>query len=112
MMVLGGVLNMGLFLKIGSMFIVGITGLSEASWALPVVMVSLIALVLIYTSLGGMVSVVITDYVQFVVLSFGLLLATYLAISNLGWNNIWDPVEQTMGRAGFDPTVSEGEFGV
>ena len=90
----------------------GITGLSETGWALPVVMVSLIVLVLIYTSLGGMVSVVITDYVQFVVLSFGLLLATFLAIRYLGWNNIWDTVEQTMGRAGFDPTVSEGEFGM
>ena len=38
MMAAGGILNMGLFLKIGSMFIVGITGLSESSWALPAVM--------------------------------------------------------------------------
>ena len=71
MMALGGILNMGLFLKVGSMFIVGITGLSATSWALPAVMVFLISLVLIYTCLGGMISVVISDYVQFVVLSFG-----------------------------------------
>ena len=32
---LGGILNMGLFLKVGSMFIVGVTGLSHAGWALP-----------------------------------------------------------------------------
>ena len=39
MMALGGILNMGLFLQVGSKFIVGITGLSATSWALPTVMV-------------------------------------------------------------------------
>jgi SSS family solute:Na+ symporter len=43
MMVLGGILNMGLFLKVGSMFLVGITGLSATSWALPAVMIFLVA---------------------------------------------------------------------
>jgi len=85
MMALGGILNMGLFLKVGSMFIVGITGLSSESWALPAVMVFLISLVLAYTCLGGMVSVVIADYVQFVVLSLGLLVTCFLAVNKLGW---------------------------
>ncbi|MCF7956574.1 MAG: sodium:solute symporter family protein [Phycisphaerae bacterium] len=112
MMSVGGILNMGLFLKIGSMFIVGITGLSENSWALPAVMVFLISLVLIYTCLGGMVSVVIADYVQFVVLSFGMLLATYLSIKNLGWTNIFDTVVKYKQEAGFNPIISESGFGV
>ena len=34
MMALGGILNMGLFLQVGSKFLVGITGLSAASFAL------------------------------------------------------------------------------
>ena len=76
MMAFGGILNMGMFLKVGSMFIVGITGMSEETQALKIVMVTLISLVLIYTCLGGMVSVVIADYVQFVVLSFGLLITS------------------------------------
>ena len=63
MLTFGGVLNMGLFVKIGSMFIVGITGLSAESWALPAVMVFLIGLVLAYTCLGGMISVVIHSVV-------------------------------------------------
>ena len=111
MMAFGGILNMGLFLKVGSMFIVGITGMSATSWALPAVMIFLITLVLIYTCLGGMVSVVVADYVQFVVLSFGLLFATALAVVNLGWENIFDTVQQHMGRGGFDPTVAESAFG-
>jgi len=111
MMVLGGILNMGLFLKVGSMFLVGITGLSATSWALPAVMIFLITLVLIYTVLGGMVSVVIADYVQFVVLSMSLLVITYIAIAKVGWHDIFDTIELTMGRAGFDPTVAGGGFG-
>ena len=66
---IAGILNMGLFLKVGSIFIVGITGMSDVGYALPGVMITLLVLVLIYTVLGGMVSVVITDYIQFVVLS-------------------------------------------
>jgi solute:Na+ symporter, SSS family len=112
MMALGGILNMGLFLKVGSMFLVGITGLSASSWALPAVMVFLIVLVLIYTCLGGMISVVIADYVQFVVLSIGLLLACYLAVNNLGWTNIVDTVKLEMGKGGIDPTVEGSGFGV
>ena len=111
MMAFGGILNMGLFLKVGSMFIVGVTGMADVGIALPAVMVFLITLVLIYTCLGGMVSVVIADYVQFVVLSFGILLTTGLAIYHLGWNNIFDTVQETMGQKGFDPTVAEGGFG-
>ncbi len=111
MLALGGILNMGLFLKVGSMFIVGITGLSISSWALPLTMISLISLVLIYTCLGGMISVVLSDYVQFVVLSFGLLITTYLALANVGWENILQTVQNEMGSKGFDPTISEGEFG-
>jgi SSS family solute:Na+ symporter len=111
MMVLGGILNMGLFLKVGSMFLVGITGLSATSWALPAVMIFLITLVLIYTVLGGMISVVIADYVQFVVLSISLLAITIISISKLGWKDIFDTIESTMGPAGFDPTVAGGGFG-
>jgi len=103
---LGGILNMGLFLKVGSMFIVGVTGLSSTGWALPLVMTTLLTLVLVYTVLGGMISVVVTDYLQFVVLSCGMLLATALAVSHLGWNTIFDEVQAQMGAGGFDPFVS------
>ncbi len=113
MMAFGGVLNMGLFLKVGSMFLEGITGLTEqmivvgpfAVPALPAIMVTLLTLVLLYTCLGGMLSVVLADYVQFVVLSCGLILTTVLAVWNLGWENIFLQVEQVMGPRGFDPTM-------
>lgn len=110
LLVLGGVLNMGLFLKVGSMFIVGITGMSNESNALMITMTVLICLVLFYTVLGGMVSVVITDYIQFVVLSFGVLLTTWLCINHLGWDTIVNTIKDSQGEGGFNPLTS-GEFG-
>ncbi|MFH1268057.1 MAG: sodium:solute symporter family protein, partial [Planctomycetota bacterium] len=124
MMAFGGILNMGLFLKVGSMFLVGITGLTDQNlpipeaWGLPAIpalqaiMVFLLTLVLIYTCLGGMISVVLADYVQFVVLSFGLLLTTVMAMYKLGWTHIFSSVQEIMGPEGFDPTIAEGGFGV
>lgn len=111
LLVLAGVMNMGLFLKVGSMFIVGITGLSGEGETLQWVMIGLLVLVLVYTTLGGMISVVLTDYVQFAVLSFALLLVTGLAISELGWQHIFDTVREVHGEAGFDPTLEGTGFG-
>jgi SSS family solute:Na+ symporter len=105
-----GILNMGLFLKAGSLFVMGITGLTQ-SVHLNIIMTVLLLMVLLYTALGGMVSVVVLDYIQFVVLSFGLLIASFLSIKYLGWDNIVETVSNLKGRAGFDPFQGEG-FGV
>jgi SSS family solute:Na+ symporter len=107
---LSGILNMGMFLKAGSLFVMGITGLTQ-SVHLNIIMSVLLGLVLLYTTLGGMVSVVVLDYIQFVVLSFGLLAASLLSIGDLGWSNIIETVSSLKGRAGFDPFHGEG-FGV
>lgn len=111
-LVFGGILNMGLFLKVGSIFIVGVTGLSAEGWAFPAVMTVLLVLVLVYTVLGGMISVVITDYIQFVVLSAGVIVITILSASAVGWERIFGTIQAEMGEKGFNPLVAEGEFGV
>jgi len=102
-----GILNMGMFLKAGAIFVTGLTGLRDPFYV-NIVMTILISLVLAYTILGGMVSVVITDYIQFVVLSAGMLLACGLAVRTLGWETIVDTVKHVHGQAGFDPLHSEG----
>ena len=105
---LSGILNMGMFLKAGSIFVVEVTGLEENTikW----VMTALLALVLFYTILGGMFSIVLTDYVQFVVLSVGLIVTTLFALNELGWEHIVKGVESLKGKGGFDP-IASGEFG-
>jgi len=108
---IGGILNMGLFLKVGAMFIVGITGLPTEGFTLAIVMSVLLAFALCYTILGGMVSVVITDYIQYVILSIGLILTVGLSISQLGLTHIFQTVSDHMGISGFDPLSTEGIFG-
>ncbi len=103
----GGILNMGMFLFAGAIFLTGLTGMYGDPQAVKIVMTVLLSLVLIYTILGGMVSVVITDYIQFVVLSFGMLLACALAVAKLGWSNIVGTVAQVHREAGFNPLDPE-----
>lgn len=105
-----GILNMGMFLKAGSLFVMGITGMTS-DIHLKIIMTSLLAMVLLYTAMGGMVSVVVSDYVQFILLSASLLLMCFLSIKNLGWHNIVQTVSTLKGQAGFNPFHSEG-FGV
>ena len=107
---IAGILNMGLFLKAGAIFITGLTGMTDPTHV-AIVMTVMLALVLAYTILGGMVSVVITDYIQFCVLSFGIILTCGIAVYHLGWTNIVSTVSQVHGIAGFDPLHQEGGFG-
>lgn len=103
-MVAAGVLNMGLFLKAGSEFITAVSGLSDPT-ALKWIMTGLLLLVLFYTVLGGMVSVVITDLIQFVVLGFGILVLSYFVWSIVGYDGFAAVVTEQGGY--FDPTSAE-----
>ncbi len=111
LLAVGGLLNMGLFLRIGSQFIVAVSGLDPSGGTLPAIMTGLLVLVLIYTVLGGMVSVVLTDYIQFVVLSAGLLLTVFLLLQQFGLDTLFATVDHHLGPAGLDPTIGEAGFG-
>jgi SSS family solute:Na+ symporter len=93
--VLGGLLNMGVFLRTGGEFLVFASGLQPDY--LEVTMTVMLVGVAVYTVLGGMLSVLITDYLQFVVMSAGLLLVTVLILVNVGWNQIVDAVSTHHG---------------
>jgi SSS family solute:Na+ symporter len=80
MLVLAGVLNMGLFLKVAAIFVSVIFGLNPTGSTLIMVMSVLLCIVLIYTLLGGMVSVIATDFMQFILLAIGLGLFSFFFI--------------------------------
>jgi len=84
--VLGGVLNMGIFLRLGGEFLVAATGM-PSQW-LEWVMTVLLGMILLYTVLGGMLSVLVTDYLQFIVKGAGIVITSLLVITSLGWNNL------------------------
>lgn len=101
--VLGGLLNMGVFLRVGGDFLVQVCGL-EVGYLVPV-MGALLAAVALYTILGGMLSVLITDFLQFVVMSAGLLVVTLLVLHQIGWEKLADTVTTHHGAGGFNPFV-------
>jgi len=99
-----GLLNMGVFLILGAKFILYMVGIPEAY--LVYVMLGLLLLVLSYTVLGGMISVVATDYLQFVLLFAGVLLTTLFAVKSVGYANVIDVVQEHYGRGGFNPIAN------
>jgi SSS family solute:Na+ symporter len=103
--VLGGLLNMGVFLRTGGQFLVLVAGLDVRY--LEVMMTALLIGVSVYTILGGMLSVLVTDFMQFVVMSAGLIAVTILILVNVGWENMVSTVETHYGAGGFNPFVNE-----
>src|SRR5260370_4242487 len=53
-----------------------------------------------------MVSIVITDFMQYILLSLATILVTLYAVRNTGFDNIVDKVEKIMGPGGFSPIQS------
>ncbi len=99
--VLGGLLNMGVFLRIGGDFLVTVSGLDPNY--LEIMMTALLVGVAVYTILGGMLSVLVTDYLQFIVMSLGLIVVTFLILDRVGWNTLVNTVQTNYGEGGFNP---------
>src|SRR5207249_903281 len=103
--VFGGVLNMGIFLRLGGEFLVHATGLPKGAHTLEWVMTILLGLVLVYTVLGGMLSVLITDYLQFIIMGLGIVVTSLLVLHDLGWHGLvtklwlcWDGSAAGVGK--------------
>jgi len=102
--ILGGLLNMGVFLRTGGEFLVHVCGLNENY--LEITMTLLLISVALYTILGGMISVLVTDYLQFLVMSVGLIVTTILILTKIGWNELTETVDHYYGAGGFNPFVN------
>jgi SSS family solute:Na+ symporter len=100
---LAGTLNMCLFPILGSKFVIGFTGMPP-EWVNPV-MVTMLVIVVFYTLMGGMVSVVLTDFAQFVLLALGFVAGSWFILTHpdLGWDGIVTALDTNMGAAAFDP---------
>ncbi len=111
-MAVGGILNFGVFPGVEANFINIITGIPKDYLLLT--MIVMLTLVLIYTVAGGMVSVIVTNYIQYILLSFGMLFITVYGIYHIGWNKIVKATVSQMGEVGinpFSPSLMEGKFG-
>ena len=113
LMAVGGILNFGVFPGVEAKFINTVSGIPEEH--VLITMVVLLTLVLIYTLLGGMVSVILTNFIQYILLSFGMVFITVYGIYIIGWENIVNAVTASHGEKGinpFFPSLFKGEFGI
>ncbi|MBN1488634.1 MAG: hypothetical protein JXA69_01850 [Phycisphaerae bacterium] len=114
-----GILNYGIFLRTEADFVRFITGTPEVVTlagmnlpALELVMTVLVIIVLTYTLLGGMVSIVITDYIQFIILTVGLGVTTYYILMDPtvgGMAGIASAVETHRPGYGMNPFILKKE---
>src|SRR3974390_2199756 len=100
----GGILNMGVFLRIEGTFLAIISGISLDH--IKAVMTGILLLHLVSTVLGGMVSIVITDFIQFVALSIAPIIVTIWSVHAAGVSNMYSAVRQTMASGGFSPLTN------
>jgi SSS family solute:Na+ symporter len=132
LMAIGGILNFGVFPGVEAKFINIVTGIPEQY--LLYTMVILLTVVLLYTLVGGMVSVIVTNYVQYVLLSFGMVVITIFGFYAIGWDGIVNSlsslttvttttvtagvttsetvVSGVKGINAFFPSFATGEFGL
>jgi len=104
--ILSGLLNMGVYLRMGGDFLIAATGMPETGHRLEIMMTLLLIAVCTYTILGGMLSVLVTDFLQFVVMSAGLLAVTAAIVYRTGWGNMVEAVQRNYGDGGFNPFVN------
>lgn len=106
LMAFGGSLNLGVFPIIEARFLTIVTGIDAAyvTWT----MAALLLLALAYTAVGGMLSLILTNYVQYVLLAFGTLLVSVLFWREANWTRMTQAVESHLGGKGFNPFADFG----
>jgi Na+/proline symporter len=106
LMALGGSLNLGIFPIIEARFLAIVTGIPPRflGWT----MAALLLVALAYTAIGGMVSLIVTNYVQYVFLAASTVIVTLVCLREVGWGAMVRGVEGHMGGRGFDPVGDLG----
>ena len=106
MMAFGGSLNLGIFPIIEAQFLTITTGIPTryVAWTMAV----LLLIALAYTAVGGMLSLIVTNYVQYILLAVGTLIVTGVCLWRVGWPAMTGAVTQHMHGRGFDPFTDLG----
>lgn len=101
LMAFGGSLNLGIFPIIEARFLGIVMGIDAryVAWT----MAALLTMALVYTALGGMVSLILTNYLQYLLLAAGTLVVTSSCLRATGWDAMTAAVRAHMGGRGFDP---------
>ena len=105
-----GILNLAIFPIAGSTFLVYFMGLPEVvllfGWELnPIIllMTVMIGLAIFFTFIGGMVSVVLTDFIQSVVIAVALIGGTTFVLWQTGFEEVHHTMQTELGPRGYNP---------
>ncbi len=106
LMAVGGSLNLGIFPLIEARFLTILTGMDPrfVTWT----MAALLLLALLYTAVGGMVSLLLTNYLQYLVLALGTLVVTLACLRAAGWGAMRTAVAERLHDAGSNPFAADG----
>ena len=113
-----GILNLAIFPIIASQFLtyflnihthVNIMGINLPF--VPILMAVLIGLALLFAYMGGMVSVILTDYIQSVIIAVAIFIITWLCIRQVGFVDIHKTITSNFGKGGYSPFASNS-FGL
>jgi solute:Na+ symporter, SSS family len=106
MMAFGGCLNLGIFPIIEARFLTITAGLPAryVTWTMAV----LLLIALAYTAVGGMLSLIVTNYVQYILLAVGTLVITFICLWKVGWPSMTAAVLERMHGRGLDPFADLG----
>jgi SSS family solute:Na+ symporter len=113
LMAVGGVLNFGVFPGVEARFINTLTGIPAD--AVLLTMVIMMTIVLVYTLMGGMIAILLTNYVQYIFLSLAMVAITLFGLFKIGLPSMGRAVMQNIGPAGFNPfspNAWAGDFGI
>ena len=108
LMAFGGALNLGIFPKLEASFLNIVLGIRTEH--LPATMAVLLTIVLVYTAAGGMVSLIVTNYIQYILLSIGTVIVTVVVLYSVGFSRTVNAVQTHLGNTGFNPFTNH-EFG-
>ncbi|NOZ23886.1 MAG: sodium:solute symporter family protein [Planctomycetes bacterium] len=112
-----GILNTGVFLRVGAQFLQIVTGMPKVAVilghqvpVLNIVMTVLLVVVLLYTMLGGMISVVFTDYFQFIMIVLGMGIALIFTLWTVPFTQIYSHSVSVLGEKSLSPLTAP-EYG-
>ena len=106
MMAFGGCLNLGIFPIIEARFLTITAGIPAryVTWTMAV----LLLIALAYTAVGGMLSLIVTNYLQYILLAVGTLVITFICLWKVGWPSMTATVLERMHGRGLDPFADLG----
>jgi len=109
------VLNVAIFPIIASQFLTYFLGVPEGMTILgfpfvPTLMAILIGIALFFAYVGGMVSLIVTNFIQYVIIAFVIIIVTWLVVADVGIMAFHETVNTNMGEAGFN-LFKAGSYG-